>query len=227
MLLFKTLGRPIVAALFFAAPLSAYHLELEARPAAVFPYLTKFGTVDIDVYPSGVRAETIWLNGFSRNGAQTITVENPLGRMYTEVPIKEIAALLNKLGSAAGSVESGAVPATIKKLKGKVSGIAATRHRLEYGPTAYVDYWTTDAVPENPQLRRIVSELLTAISPGTAQAASSIRGTPVYVEVNFRRFKKVVLLRTKKLDMSNGDEQAALKVGSFYFKAPLLDALWK
>lgn len=228
----RKLGRPIVAALFiFASPLLAaerpYHLQLEARPAAAFPYLSKFGMVKIDVYGGGVRAETFWLNGFSRNGAQTITVENPLARMYSDVPIKQIASLLTKLGSVAGSVESGAAPETVKPLKGKVSGITATRHRLEFGPMAYVDYWTTDVVPENPQLRRIANELVNAISPGTAKVASAIPGTPLYVELNFRRFQKVVLLRTKKLTMDNASEKDDLQVGSFYFKAPLIDAILK
>lgn len=226
----KKRGRLIRAALLVSlvtSPLSAYHLELEARPAAAFPYLAKFGRVEIDVYPSGVRAETLWLNGFSRNGAQTITVENPLGRMYTDVPIKEIAALLKKLGAATESVESGAVPVSIRAVRGKVSGIEATRHRLEYGPTAHIDYWTTSAVPENAQLRRIVTELLAAVSPGTANAARTIRGNPVYVELNFRRFEKVVLLRAKTLSMKSDGEEAALNVGSFFVRAPLLDALWR
>jgi hypothetical protein len=204
-----------------------YHLQLEARPAAAFPYLAKFGTVQIDVYPTGVRADTIWLNGFSRNGARTITVENPFGRMYTDVPIKEISTLLRKLGSVSGSVERNAFPLVVKASKGKVSGIDATRHRLQYGPTAYIDYWTTDAVPENPQFRRIINELLAVISPGTAQFASRIRGMPLHVELNFRRFKKVTLLRTKKLDLKSAGEQEALQVGSFYMKAPLIDALWQ
>lgn len=203
-----------------------YHLELEAQPAAVFPYLAKFGRIDLDVYPSGVRAETIWLNGFSRNGVETITVENPLGRMYTDVPISEISSLLRKLGTI-GSIEQAALPARVVASKGKVGNINATRYRLEYGPTAWIDFWTTSAVPENPQFRRIVNELVSAISPSTGKVASSIPGTPIFVELNFRRFKKVVLVRTKNLTHDNKGEEDALKVGSFYFRAPLLDAIWR
>src|SRR5438552_13615289 len=47
--------------------------------STLFPYTTLFR--------SGVRADTVWLNGFSRNGAGTVTVENPVGRMYTQVPV--------------------------------------------------------------------------------------------------------------------------------------------
>src|SRR5207244_9612203 len=48
-----------------AAP-AKYHLTLEAHPAAPFPFLSRFGTVTLDVYPAGVRADSFWLNGFSR-----------------------------------------------------------------------------------------------------------------------------------------------------------------
>jgi len=54
-----------------------YHLTLEATPAAAFPFLSKFGTVTLHLYSGGVRAETFWLNGFSRNESPNITVENP------------------------------------------------------------------------------------------------------------------------------------------------------
>jgi hypothetical protein len=115
----------------------------------------------------------------------------------------------------------------VKKLRGKVRGIDAVRHRLEFGPNAYIDFWTTTVVPENAQFRRIVNELVSAISPGTGQAAAKISGTPLYVELNFRRFKKVPLVRLKKLSYDTAGETDALTVGSFYFKAPLLDALWR
>src|SRR5437773_7294617 len=94
------------AASLQAAPPKPYHLELEANPAAPFPFLGKFGTITLHVYPGGVRAETLLLNGFSRNGASTITVENPYTRMYTLEPIAGIAPTLRTLGSidAAASV---------------------------------------------------------------------------------------------------------------------------
>src|SRR5436190_19068023 len=77
-----------------------YHLTLEAHPAAPFPFLSRFGTVTLDVFPAGVHAETLWLNGFSRTGASAITVLNPFWRMYTEVPIAQIASILRKLSTA-------------------------------------------------------------------------------------------------------------------------------
>src|SRR5216684_1765668 len=75
----------LVAATAHAAPPRPYHLQLEANPAP-FPFLDRFGTVTLHVYPHGVRANTFWLNGFSRNGSETVTVMNPVARMYTKVP---------------------------------------------------------------------------------------------------------------------------------------------
>src|SRR5438874_13734709 len=105
-----------------ASPPPAYHLELEANPATPFPFLGKFGTVTLHMYPNGVRAETFWLNGFSRNGTKTVTVENPLGRMYTDVPVAQISATLHKI--ATSGMEA-AAPTGTQITIGTVHGIAA------------------------------------------------------------------------------------------------------
>ena len=202
-----------------------YHLTLLAHPAAPFPFLSKFGSVTIDVYPEGVRAETFWLNGFSRNGAPAVTVMNPVWRMYTDVPISEIAAILRKLSTA--GMESAAPYAVQKPVGGTVKGIAAVRYRMQYGPEAWIDLWTTRAVPENPQLRAIVAELVSGISPATASTLRAIPGTPLYVELNFRRYRKLPLLECERLRFDDAGAGEALKVGAVYFRAPLLDAIWK
>lgn len=214
-------------ALDAAAQTKRYHLELEATPAAVFPYLGRFGAVEVHAYASGVRAEALWLDSFSKNGSAAVTVVNPLARMYVDVPVAEIAPILQKLAGSAGALERGLAPERGPAARGKVSGIDATRHRLVYGPAGWIDYWTTDAIPENPQLRRISEELVRGISPGTAAVARTIRGTPVHVELNFRRFPKTTLLKVKKLtfDVKAEDEQDALDLGSLYMRAPFLEKL--
>jgi hypothetical protein len=219
----------ILTLLLVAAPLSAatrpYHLELEANPAAAFPFLGKFGGVTLHVYGGGVRAETVWLNGFSRNGMPAVTVMNPFGRMYTDVPVSEISTVIGKLGGdPSARLASGVLQ---PPMAGKVRGIDAQRYRIVYGPQAWIDIWTTSAVPENRQLRLIVDEFVSGISPATAGVARRIPGTPVYVELNFRRFKKLPILRLKSLPFENAGEEDALKVGPIYMKAPLLDAIWK
>jgi len=201
-----------------------YHLTLEADPAAPFPFLSRFGRATLHVYPAGVRAETLWLNGFSRSGSPNITVENPFGRMYTEVPVANVGSIVAKL---AGSDLQNATPTLATPASGRVGELPATRYRLIYGPDAYIDVWSTHAIPENRQLRAIVIQFVGGISPGTAMVAKTIPGTPVYVEMNFRRFKKLPLLRLRSLTHDDRGEADALKVGSVMVHASLLDSLWK
>lgn len=218
-----------IAMLAFAVRLSGaqpYHLELEASPEAVFPYLGRFGNVEIHVYAGGVRGEALWLNAFSRNHAKSVTVMNPLGRMYIDVNVAEIASILTRLAGAAGAVERDAAPMMGRTLRGEVRGIPATRHRLVYGTDAWIDVWTTDVIPENAQLRRIANQIVSGISPRTGQVAAAIPGTPIYVELNFRRFKKVTLLRLKKLTHTADDEADALTRGALYVHVSVLEKLF-
>ncbi|HEY3052999.1 MAG TPA: hypothetical protein VGK04_06360 [Thermoanaerobaculia bacterium] len=224
------MNRYLISLLFaIAAPALAatkpYHLELEAYPAAPFPYFSKFGSVDLHVYSGGVRADSFWLKGFSRNGSKTITAMNPVLRMYTEVPLADITSIVGKLASS-DQIET-SPPAVQGPMRGRVGVLRASRYRLVYGPTAWIDLWTTADIPPNQQLRNIVDSLINGISPSTAKVARAIPGTPVYVELNFRRFRKVALVKFKKLTFNNAGETAALKVGTLYFKAPLLDAIWR
>lgn len=222
--------RRLLLLLLLALPATAatrpYHLELEANPAAPFPFLSKFGTVTLHVYPAGVRAETLWLNGFSRTGAPGVTVENPLGRMYTDVPVTQISATLQKMSSGLG-VAGTAVPVAGPQLAGNVKGIAARRYRLVYGPAAWIDVWTTDTLPANPQLRTLVDQFISGISPAAAPLFRAIPGMPLYVELNFRRYQKLPLLRMKSLTFDDSGAESALKVGALYFRAPLLESIWK
>ena len=202
-----------------------YHLELQTNPAAPFPFLSKFGTVTLHVYNAGVRADSMWLNAFSRNGTPTVTVENPYGRMYTDMPVSEITNIVRKM--ARDEMEADAPPPVAPPVSGKVRGIAARRYRMLYGPEAWIDVWTTRAIPENPQLRAIIDALVRGISPPTAETMRTIPGTPIYVELNFSHYKKLPLVWLKRLSLNNVGQENALKVGKLYFKAPLIDSIWK
>ncbi|HVE70837.1 MAG TPA: hypothetical protein VNI54_05665 [Thermoanaerobaculia bacterium] len=222
--------RALVVALLVLVPVSAqaarsYHLELEANPAAAFPYLGRFGSVDLHVYASGVRGDLLWLKGLSKNGASAVTVANPLARMYVDVPVGDIAPILQKMAGTVDAMQRMTPPARGPSVAGQVLGVAATRHRLIYGPEAWIDYWTTGVVPENAQFRRIAQQFVAGISPATAEMVKTIPGTPVYIELNFRRFKKVPLLKLEKLswDVDPEDEKDALELGPIYMRAPLLD----
>lgn len=226
--------RLLVLALFafplLAAPAKApqpYHLEMEANPAAPFPYLGKFGTVELHVYRGGVRAEALWLNAMSRSNAPTVTVANPLGRVYVDVPLRDIAGIVTKLSGGQVGVERTAKPTLGSTIRGKVKGIDATRYRLVYGANAWIDLWTTTALPDNPQLRAIADQLVRGVSPATADVAKKIPGIPLYIELNFRRFEKLPLLTVKKLTMTADDEEDALTLGKLWVRANVLEKLWE
>ena len=223
--------RYLLTLLFLAAlPVAAaqpYHLELEANPAAPFPYLGKFGTVELHVYRGGVRAEALWLNAMSRANAPTVTVANPLGRMYVDVPLRDISGIVAKLAGGKAGIEHAARPRVGSTMRGKVKGIDATRYRLLYGDNAWIDYWTTTSLGDNPQLRAIADQLVRGVSPGTADAARTIPGIPLYIELHFRRFDKLPLLTTKSLTLTADDEQDALTLGTLWVRASVLEKLWE
>lgn len=207
------------AILFVLATARPFHLTLEANPAAPFPFLSKFGNVTLQVYPNGVRAESLWLRGFSRNGAPAVTVEDPLNRTYSDVALSEIGATLHKISGPLPGLEA-AAPTSIQTTDGKVRGLAARRYRMLFGPNTFVDVWTTTALGDAPQYVELVNRFVTGISPATAKWVRSVPGVPLYVELNFRRFKKVPILRLKEVAFNTDGQDEALKVSSFMFRAP-------
>lgn len=211
----------LLATLLLAVTASVrpYHLTLEANPAAPFPFLSKFGNVTIEVYPKGVRAESLWLRGFSRNGAPFVTVEDPLNRTYSDIALTEIVSTLHQLSGPIPETLA-AAPESIVVTSGTVHGIAARRYRLMYGAAAFIDVWTTTALGDAPQYRALVDQFVGGLSPGTAASMRKITGVPVYVELNFRRFRKVVILRVKNIAFDAKGEDDALNVSSFMFRAP-------
>jgi len=135
-----------------------YDMELEAYPAAPFPSLHKFGTVTVHLYPGGVRADSFWLNGFSRKNAKSVTVIHPVMRMYTEVPITEVTSIIDKVAHA-DEVKTTAPP-IVGPAMGKVGALRAARYRLVYGPSAWIDIWTTAEIPEHAQFRAVINSLV-------------------------------------------------------------------
>ena len=213
------------AILLMAAAARPFHLTLEANPAAPFPFLNRFGTVTLDVYPGGLRADTFWLHGFSRNGSRTMVIENPLNRTYTEVLLDEIRHSLHTFSGPLPDLEN-ARPQSIEVSTGTVRGLAARRFRMKFGPEAWIDVWTTSAVSGATQYRAVIEEFVSGISPATASSFHAIPGTPIYVELNFRRFKKVPVLRLKTVSFDNRGEEVALSISSFMFRAPF-DTIFK
>jgi hypothetical protein len=214
----------VVSSLHAATPPTSYHLQMEANPAAPFPFFGKFGKVQLDVYTNGVRAESLWLHGFSRIDTDTVTIENPMSRISTDMPLDHIAT--TTAGMAKYKSDFGS-PTFATPMHGRVGSLEATRFRLVYGPQAWIDIWTTTAVPTNLQYRKIVTEFIKGISPAAAAMSEKIPGNPIYVELNFRSYRKLPLLTLKSLVLDQTGEAGALSDGKLYVKTPLPDFVWK
>lgn len=203
-----------------AKPAAAYRLDLEFSPAAALPFLKKFGAIDISVFPRGIRAETLLVEAFTTAASQHVTIENSVARTYSDVPIAEVRRLLLLLSGNKREMFPSLplLPIEPTVLSGSVRGVKASRYRVRLGKSSWIDVWTTHAIPPNQQLRRLQQEFLTALSRNVAKTASSIPGTPLYVELNTRRFQKVPLLRMKQLVFSREGEAEALKPSPFTFR---------
>lgn len=212
------------AALLASAP-RPYHLELQLTPGAAFPWMGHIGDVDVHVYPAGVRAEALWIQAISRNGNPAVRINNVIGRTYMDLKTSEIGSTVSQLARTSSGGERDARPVLAPPVAGKVSGIAATRNRLIYGKDAWIDVWTTTAIPPNPQFRLLVAQVLGGIAPGTATVANGLAGTPIYVELNFRRFRKLPIVRLRSLTMSAEGQDEALTPGRLYVPANLFEKL--
>ena len=181
----------------YSAP-RPYHLELDANLGGVFPTFGRFGNIRIHVYPAGVRADSSLLNAFSRNGARTVTVLKPMVRMYTEVALMEMTAMI-----AARTDEFEEVPRIVGPLAGRVGSLAAMRYRLQYNKTEWIDVWTNSDIPTNVQFRAVIDAAIRGLSARSADLVRKIPGTPVYIELNFRGYDKVALLRFRRVTWNN------------------------
>ena len=205
---------------------SAYHLSLQSSPASVVPLLSRFGTIEIHVYTGGVRAESMLVDSFSRNGSPTITLLNPVARMYTEVAVDEFPNVIAEIIGFTSRPDTD-VPRLLPPMNGKVNGMAARRYRLQYDSDEWMDVWTTSTMPMNPQLRRVTEAFVRRFAPGTAAPLARIPGNPVYVELNTPEHPKFPLLQLESIEFTDSGESDALRVGKWYFKAPLIDAIFE
>lgn len=211
------------------ASTAPYTLELELNPTAAFPVLRKFGTIDVSVYPGGVRAESLILHAFSRTGSPEMTLLAPLSRLYTEVPVGELRNIALTLTNSTDEMMPGLgeFPIDPKVLVGKVGVIPAKRYRILLGENSWIDVWSTSVIPENKQFERLQRELVSAISRPAAKLVNKIPGTSIYIELNTQHYRKVPVLRLKSLVRSKEGEAEALQRGRFWARAPIIDLLWK
>ncbi len=146
-----------------------------------------------------------------------MTIENPLSRTYTDVPLSDLGRLVYTFG---GRKIDAAGPRTIQVTPGSVRGLGARRFRLIYASNEFVDIWTTSALGPTPQFRTVVDRFAREISPKTAAALRAIPGTPLYVELNIGRYRKVAILFPKRIAFNRAGEEKSLRVSPFMFRAP-------
>lgn len=219
----------IAAALLFTATAAlsgGYRLDLEIHPMAPFPFLGRFGKVDVSVFPDGISGDALWLRGYCKNGESTMRVANKISRMYADIPISSLRSMLLTMSRSDEEIMPALpeFPISPTVAGGRVSGIPAKRYRVILGES-WIDVWTTTAIPRHPQLDLILSTAISAVSKSAAGLLQRIPGTVVYVEMNTQRFKRVPIVRARKLVMSSEGEAEALELGRFYLKAPFADLL--
>lgn len=208
-------------------PAPGYRLDLKVSPTAPFPFLKRFGDIDVSVFPKGVRAESSVVDAISRTGSSSVTVTHPVARLYADVPVQDVRGVLVRLGGGKGELFPGLqeFPIEPNAVAGKVRGVNATRYRIVLGKNSWIDVWTTTTIPKNRQFDLLANQLVSAFSKSAAKTMSRIPGVPVFVEVNTSRFKKLVVLRMTQIQRSAQGESEALTVGSFYARAPLVQKL--
>lgn len=219
-----------IAATAVAAPepRSSYAIHLEATPSEAFPFLDKLGTVEIAVYPEGVRADSPWLSGFVRSGSDSVRVENQALRLYSDATFDGVRRLFSTLRPEEEE-KKGIRNVEIRdtKRKGTIGEFPVSCYRLQLAKNAWIDVWSTTAVKDSEAYERLQSELLTVVSPELAEAARRIPGTILKVIVNTEDIPEKTLLRTRKIYLSSAGHQEALQTGRFFLRAPSLDRLVK
>jgi hypothetical protein len=200
-----------------------FHLILEANPAAPFPFLGKFGATTLHVYPSGLRAETLWLNAFTRNGSEILTIENPLARLYADVPFANVPAIVATLSPYQRDFGEHAV--LLAPVAGRISNLAAMRYRVSYGPAAWIDVWTTSALPESLAVRALLTALTRGISPTAATLLQQIPGLPIEAELHFSHYDRVPILKIRSLTYDASGEETALQTAPLAVRTPMAETL--
>jgi hypothetical protein len=214
----------VVTALLCAAPLAAaaprpYDLELLIQPP--FRFLSRLGSMTVHVFPAGVSAENLLLSGFSRNGEKFVTVRAPLTRMYAEVALVDIGRILHAgRGQDEGKPQDGAFPLSPQRVSKNIAGLPAQRYHYVLGPAAWVDVWTTTALPMNPQFAAILNNAIDAFVPTFGSTVRKLPGTPVRVEINSQKFPHFVLLDAKSFQWNDQQAKEDLQLGSFYMRVP-------
>lgn len=204
-----------------------YALQLEARPSAVFPFLDKLGRVNLSVYPQGVRVDSLWLDGYLKSGSETVRIENPALRMYTDASYVTLRRLFRGLAPEEETMKLGALPVVKTTRRGKIKNLSVTCYRIQLGKEAWIDVWSTDTLKKSQPYQELQTQVLMTISPDLARAAAKIPGTPLHVVLNTERYPETTLLSTRGAFRSSAGHEEALQTGRFFLRVPSIDPLVK
>lgn len=227
LLLALLLAAPPAYAADAPAPRDRYALQLEARPAAVFPFLDKLGRVNLSVYPQGVRVDSRWLDGYLKAGSETVTIENPGLRMYTDASYGSLRQLFRGLAPEEKVMKLGKLPVLKTARTGNIKNLPVTCYRIQLGKKAWIDVWTTESLKQSRPYHDLQMQVLTTISPDLARAAAKIPGTPLHVVLNTEKYPETTLLSTREAFRSSAGHEDALQTGRFFLRVPSIDRLVK
>lgn len=227
LLLCLLVAGPAVPAAAPPVPRDRYTLELEARPSAVFPFLDKLGRIQILVYPEGVRADSLWLDGYLKAGSDQVRIENPALRLYTDSSYGALRTMFRSLAPEEKTAKFGDLPVRDTGRRGKIKNLPVQCHRIVLGKEAWIDVWTTEALKKSQPYHDLEMQILTTISPDLARAAAKIPGTRLHVVLNTKNHPETTLLATKEYLKSSAGHQEALQTGRFFLRAPSIDRIMR
>ena len=219
------LALPSPAAADATRPSDRYSLRLEARPSAVFPFLDKLGRVQIAVFPQGVRADSLWLGGYLMAGSETVRVENPALRVYTDATYGALRKLFSGLGPEQEPMKLGELEVRKTGRKGTIKNLPVQCYRIVLGKKAWIDVWTTEAIQRSRPYQDLQTQVLMTVSPDLARAARKIPGTVLHVVLNTNDHPETTLLSTREVYRSSAGHEEVLRTGRFFLRVPSLDRL--
>jgi hypothetical protein len=209
-------------------PHKDYTLELVLTPVGDSKVIGRLGSVAVTVYPQGIHADSMWLDAISRQDSPNIVMFNPTTRLFSPVPVDGFRSVVLKMTGASEELMPKLRRFPIEDpVRARVGDIPASRYRIRLGPESWIDVWTTDIIPENPQLRRVSEELLSAISKEVSYLAREIPGVPLAIQFNTKNYPGKTVLSTKALRRSSAGHEQSLALGSFYVRTPLAERLWR
>lgn len=211
-----------------AAASKDYRLVLWIQPVGDDALTQKLGKATLTVYPQGVKADSLWLDGFTRQGSSQLTLLKPIARLYAQVELSDFSDIIRRMaGSRDGLVGNIGTLRVGNPVNGKINKRAAKRFRISIDQQQWVDVWTAADLPENKQLKKLTSEVLEAVSDQLPPVLDKIEGTPILVRLHTDEYRDVDVLGFRSIRSSSRGHADDLQVGRFFLRATFAEKLWE